>query len=46
MKNIKILEISESPISGNNIYHLIIQINNDLYSGLVIKKEKLKEVLI
>jgi hypothetical protein len=44
--DIKILEISQSPVSGSDIYNIIIQINGELYTGLVIKKDKIKEVII
>ncbi len=44
MENLKILNLSESPVSGDQIMDIKLILNGKIYSGLVIKKEKKIEV--
>ena len=42
MKKYKIISIKESPVSGMQVLEVKIMIAGELYSGLLIRKEKEK----
>jgi hypothetical protein len=40
MNDINIINIKESPVSPDRIYEITIEINKQIYNGLVIKKDE------
>lgn len=40
MEEIEIISLNISPVLDSNIYDIVLTINNQLYSGCLVKKEK------